>query len=379
MSFVDCDATASSSETVPYPTLQQMRQTAERLAGLVLETPVWRWQTGLIARTPQAPGEVWLKLELMQHTGSFKLRGALNCVAALDAAALRSGVVACSAGNHAIAVARAARAAGTHAKLTMPKHASPVRIAACRADGGEVMLTDTLAEAFRLAQQLAADEGRTLIHPYDGPLTAQGTGTVGLELMRQVPALDAVVVPIGGGGLAGGVAAAVKQLDPRCAVFGVEPFGADAMHRSFASGRTETLPRVDTIADSLSAPYTLPYSYGVCRRFIDEVVRVGDDEICVAMHHLYRDVKIAAEPAGAASTAALLGPLRERLAGKRVALIVSGSNLDAERFAQWVERGGGAVGRSEPGELRQDVGVRCAHLQPTSAASARRAASGSAR
>jgi threonine dehydratase len=277
---------------------------------------------------------VWLKLELWQRTGSFKLRGALNGIAALDADARRRGVVACSAGNHAIAVAQAAREAGTHAKVAMPRHASPVRIAACRADGAEVLLTDTLQDAFALAQRLVAEEGRTLIHPFEGPLVVQGTGTVGLEVMRQVPAPDAVVVPVGGGGLLAGIAAAVKQLAPACRVYGVEPVGADAMARSFASGRTEALETVDTIADSLSAPYTLPYTYGVCRRFADGIVRVDDDALRAAMRHLFDDLKLAVEPAAAASTAALLGPLRETLSGRRVVLVLSGTTIDAERYAR---------------------------------------------
>jgi threonine dehydratase len=325
--------TATDAFASDYPTLAQARQTAERLAGRYLETPVWRWRTGVVG-TLSPTTEVWLKLELFQRTGSFKLRGALNCVAALDAAALQRGIVACSAGNHAVSVAYAARAAGTHAKLAMPRHASRARIDACRLEGAEVLLADTIHDAFAFAQQLVTDEGRTMIHPFEGPLTAQGTATIGLELMRQVLRLDAVIVPIGGGGLAAGIAAAVKQSDPACRVYGVEPVGADAMARSFEAGHTAKLDRVDTIADSLGAPYTLPYSYGLCRRFVDEVVRVSDLQLREAMRHLFTSMKLVAEPAAAASTAALLGPLRERLDGKRVALIVSGSNIDSEAFCR---------------------------------------------
>jgi threonine dehydratase len=322
-----------------FPTLDQIRRTADRLAGQVLETPVWRWQTGIVQEALSPSTEVWLKLELFQRTGTFKLRGALNCIAALDRAALARGVVAASAGNHAMAVAYAARTAGSHAKLAMPRHASPSRIAACRADGAEVFLTDTVHEAFALAHRLVEEEGRTMIHPFEGPLTAQGTATVGLELMRQVPNLDAVIVPVGGGGLCAGIAAAVKQIDPRCEVFGIEPFGADAMYRSFRAGEPMKLERVDTIADSLGAPYSLPYSFGVCRRFVDDIVRVWDEEMCRGMHHLFRDMKLVAEPAAAAATAALLGPLRGRLDGKKVALIVCGTNIDAARFCELTARG----------------------------------------
>jgi threonine dehydratase len=194
-------------------------------------------------------------------------------------------------------------------------------------------------QAFARGSDIARDEGRSMLHPYEGPLTALGTATIGLELMEQVPGLDAVVVPIGGGGLCAGIAAAVKQINPTCAVYGVEPFGADAMFRSFRSGRTEQLERVDTVADSLCAPRTLPYSLAVCRHFVDDVVRVTDDEICGAMLDLFRDAKLVAEPAAAVATAALFGPLRARLTGKKVALIVCGSNIDVGGFAELLGRG----------------------------------------
>ncbi|MBC7954627.1 MAG: pyridoxal-phosphate dependent enzyme [Cytophagales bacterium] len=334
MSLLAPDAQAS----VVYPRLHEIERTAARLAGHILQTPVWRWQTGIVEQSLSPQTEVWLKLELFQRTGSFKLRGALNCLQALDEPARQRGVVAASAGNHAVAVAFAARAVGAHAKLAMPRHASPVRIEACRAEGAELLLTDTVHQAFALAQKLVADDGRSMVHPFDGPRTAEGTATIGLELMRQVRGLDAVVVPVGGGGLCGGIAAAVKQINPRCDVFGVEPFGADAMYRSFQAGHPVQLERVDTVADSLGAPYALDYSFGVCRRFVDAIVRVSDDELALAMHHLFCDMKLVAEPAAAAATAALLGPLRERLAGKRVALIVCGTNIDAARFSELLAR-----------------------------------------
>lgn len=326
-------------DTHAYPTLQQIRKTADRLTGKVLHTPVWRWQTGIIEQSLSSATEVWLKLELFQKTGTFKLRGALNCIEALDADARRRGVVAVSAGNHAIAAAYTAKIAGTSAKVVMPQTASPARVSACQELGAELIFEPTMHEAFARAKRIEQEEGRTMIHPFDGPLTAQGTATVGLELMQQVPQLDAVVVPMGGGGLCAGIASAVKQINPGCAVYGVEPFGADALFRSFLSGVPETLERVDTVADSLGAPYAMAYSFDVCQRFVDEVVRVSDDEICRAMFYLYRDAKLVAEPAAAVATAALLGPLRERLDGKRVGLIVCGSNIDSARFAELLARG----------------------------------------
>lgn len=205
-----------------YPSLAQIRDTADRLAGKILRTPVWHWQTGIIEDQFKGVGEVWLKLELFQKTGTFKLRGALNCIAALDEAARQRGVVAVSAGNHAMAVAYTARLTGCSAKVVMPQHASPARIAACREQGAQVLLMPDVHQAFARGREIERDEARTMLHPYDGPLTAQGTATVGLELMAQVPGLEAVVVPVGGGGLCAGIAAAVKQINPNCAVYGVE-------------------------------------------------------------------------------------------------------------------------------------------------------------
>jgi threonine dehydratase len=338
---VSSPSSPSAKAELPYPRLHEVERVALRLAGRILPTPVWRWQTGVIARSFNPLTEVWLKLELFQQTGSFKLRGALNALQSLGDEQRRRGVVAASAGNHAVAVACAARAVGSHAKLVMPRMASPVRLDACRGYGAELLLTDSLAEAFALADRIAADEGRSMVHPFDGPRTAEGTGTLGLELMRQVRGLDAVVVPVGGGGLAAGISAIVKQVNPRCRVFGVEPMGADAMYRSFQAGQPVRLDGVDTVADSLSAPYALAYSYGVCRRFVDEIVRVDDAALSAAMHHLFLDMKLAVEPAAAAATAALLGPLRERLDGQRVALIVCGSNIDAARYGDLLRRSAG--------------------------------------
>jgi threonine dehydratase len=185
MSLLAPDAVASAVPVVAaYPRLHDIEHTAQRLAGQILQTPVWHWQTGVVAKTLSPRTEVWLKLELFQRTGSFKLRGALNCVQRLDEAAKQRGVVAASAGNHAVSVAYAARVAGTHAKLAMPRQASPTRLAACREQGAQLVLTDTIHQAFALAQKLVADEGRSMVHPFDGPHTAEGTATIGLELMR---------------------------------------------------------------------------------------------------------------------------------------------------------------------------------------------------
>jgi threonine dehydratase len=319
---------------VAAPTPAAIREARARLGDLVVETPVWRWHSGTLAAELGADAEVVLKLELFQHGGSFKPRGALCVMLDLAPDALARGVTALSAGNHAIAVAYAARALGTTAKVVIPKTANPARVARCRALGAEVVLVDDIAAAFDHVRAIEAAEGRTFVHPFEGPRTALGTATVGLELVEQAPDLDAVIVPVGGGGLAAGIAAAVKQLRPGCLVFGVEPTGADSMHRSLLAGRPQSIDAVRTIADSLGAPHAAPYSFALCRHFLDDLVLVDDDGIRGAMALLFGEMKLAVEPAGAAATAALRGPLRERLRGRRVGVIVCGANIDAATFCR---------------------------------------------
>ena len=321
------------------PTIDEITANREILGSHVLTTPVWEWQTGAIEQHVGGDTHVTLKLELFQHAGSFKPRGALTNMLALDPDALRRGVTAISAGNHAVAVGYAARVLGTSAKVVVPRNANPARVARARAYGAEVVIVDDVHVGFNLVKDIERDEGRAFIHPFEGPRTVLGTATVGLELIRQAPGLDAVIVPVGGGGLLAGIAAAVKQLSPLTAVYGVEPEGADTMYRSFRSGATETLDKVRTIADSLGAPYSAPYSLAVCRRHTDEIVLIDDDAICRAMAVIFSELKLAVEPAGAAATAALFGPLRERLQGKRVGLIICGANIDSETFAGQIRRG----------------------------------------
>jgi threonine dehydratase len=313
--------------------LEAIADCRARLGDDVATTPVHRWRGPQIAGLVGQAAQVMVKLELLQVTGSFKPRGALNVVQSLSADELRRGVVAASGGNHAIAVAYAAKVVGASAKVVMPSTASPVRVARAQWYGAEVVLTPDIHTVFSKAEEIRLDEGRTFVHPFEGPLTAQGTATVALELHEQAGPLDVLVVPIGGGGLCGGMAAATKQLNPSCEVIGVEPEGADSMSRSFAAGEPVAIDAVRTIADSLGAPMALPYSFGLCRRFVDQVVLVSDDQLRFAMRLLFDEMKLAVEPAGAAATAAIVGPLRDRIAGRRVGIIACGANIDSAAFA----------------------------------------------
>jgi threonine dehydratase len=327
---------AAESQATPRMTLAEIRAARALLGERIRTTPV-QPLAGPAAEAVLPPGtRALLKLELFQHTGSFKARGALVNALSLSEAERSRGICAISAGNHAIAAAFAARAVGTTAKVVMKEGANPFRVAECRRYGGEIVFEPEFRAAFRRVEEIRSKEGRTLVHPFEGLRTALGTGTLGLEFIEQAPDLEAVIVPIGGGGLAAGLATAIRLAKPDCRIYGVEPYGADTMYRSFLAGSPQSIEKIDTIADSLGAPYALPISYALCRASIDEIVRVRDEEMIAAMRFLLEHARLAVEPAGAAATAAILGPLRERLAGRRVGLIVCGSNIAADAYAHLI-------------------------------------------
>ncbi len=317
---------------VDVPTLEEIRQARAALDDVITTTPVHDWRTDVAVELLGPDARLFLKLELFQVGGSFKARGATIAVRQLSDEQRERGVVTASGGNHAIAVAVAARAAATSARVYMGRQVNPFRLRRCRELGADAVIVDDIHKAFAAARAAADGEGLAYIHPFEGKPIALGTATVGLELMEQVARLDAVVVPVGGGGLCAGIATAVKHLNPGCAVYGVEPFGADTMYRSFAAGSPQTIDKVETIADSLGSPAALPYSFELCRRGVNEIVRVTDDQLRWGMKLLFEQMKLAAEPAAAAATVAVLGPLRERLHGKRVGIIVCGSNIDTDTF-----------------------------------------------
>jgi threonine dehydratase len=312
--------------------LQDIADTEVRLRPYVRRTPVIPWTSPTIEGLIGAESEIFLKLELFQVTGTFKARGAMTNALALSDEQRAAGLTAVSAGNHAVAVAFAAQAIGTSAKVVMIETANPFRVALCKYYGAEVVIAGDAAAAFARVEEIKEKEGRAFIHPFDGPLTTLGSATLGKEIAEQLPDLDALIVAIGGGGLPGGVARATKLINPRCQVLGVEPEGADNMRRSLDAGEPVKLERISTIADSLAPPYSLPYSFALCRDHLDDVVLVSDDEIRAAMKLLFAEAKLAVEPAAAAATAALCGPLRERLRGKRTGIIICGANIDLASF-----------------------------------------------
>lgn len=326
--------------TSEFPTIEAIRANRTRLEGLIVKTPIRLLVDDAVAEAVGSSTRVWLKEELFQRTGSFKPRGALTVMLDLDPDALARGVTGVSAGNHAISLAYSAKKLGTTAKVVMSKTANPYRVGMCRDLGAEVEIAQNIAEAFDRVREIEATEGRTFVHPYEGPKTVLGTASVGMEFIDQVReaggSLDAVIIAAGGGGLSAGVSCAVKQMSPETAVYVVEPEGADTMYRSFIENSPQSLDAVRTIADSLGAPFCTPYSFAVNRKFVDEVVLANDDQMRDGMRLLFRAAKLVVEPAGAAALAALMYPLRSRLEGKSVGIIVCGANIDAETFSRQI-------------------------------------------
>ena len=274
------------------------------------------------------------KLELFQFAKSFKTRGTLLAMLDLDQESKERGVVACSGGNFAIAVAYVSKKLRIDATVVMPKTASPIRQKTCRDFGANVVLADRIEDVFHEAQKIANHQGRTFLHPFEGKAMTLGAATMAYEFFHQSPGLEVVIAAIGGGGMASGVALAFKLLNPNIRVIGVEPRGANSMHLSFASGKTEKLKQVDTIADSLGSPLTEPYSFRLCHQYLDELVYVEESEMKETMKSLFYDYGLVVEPACAAGLASAHAALKQKLQHKKVGLFFCGSNIDLDRFRE---------------------------------------------
>lgn len=301
-----------------------------------------------------------LKLENLQMTGSFKERGAANLLLQLDAAERRRGVIAASAGNHGLAVAFHAARLGIPATIVMPVGAPLVKVTSARRYGAEVVLHGAnYDEAYELARTLREERGAVFVHPFDDARVVAGQGTLGLELLEQVSDLDAVIVPVGGGGLIAGVGLAVKARRPAVRLIGVQAAAVPAMQRSLRAGHRVRVPAGATIADGIAVRQCGEITFGVAAGVIDEMVTVDEEELASAVLHLLESEKTVVEGAGAAPLAALLNrPLG--LEGRRVALVLSGGNIDVTMLARIIERGMvkdgrlvrlGVVLRDQPGAL----------------------------
>ncbi len=318
---------ASSTNRTTMPTLVDIRTAAVRIARLVRRTPVLT-SHGL---DDLCGARVYFKCENFQRTGSFKIRGACNAILSLTDDEVRNGVVTHSSGNHASAVACAARFRGIHSAIVVPSNTPLTKREAAAGFGGEIHLCEpTVAARHAAVEAIRERTGATLVHPYDNELVIAGQGTAALELMQEIPDLDALAAPVSGGGLLSGTAITATRLRPGMQVYGAEPEQADDASRSFLSGKLEPLVTSDTIADGLRAP--------LCQRTLDillnhvaDVLTVSEAQIIEAMKLMWRYLKIVVEPSGAVPFAMILAH-RERFAGRHVGLIVSGGNLDLDKL-----------------------------------------------
>ena len=275
---------------------------------------------------------LFIKAENLQKTGSFKPRGVLNRLQTLSAEEKARGLITVSAGNHAQALAWGARQVGAKCTVVMPATASRSKVAAAEGYGAEVILYGAMAETFARMEELRQERNLTLVHPFDDELIIAGQGTVGAEIYEQVPEVTKVVVPIGGGGLIAGIALAIKELQPKVKVYGVEPVGASAMFQSRAAGKPVRLDKVDTIADGLSAPMATALTYAMAQKYVDDVVTLTDEQITDGLKQVLTYCKLLVEPAGAAGVAALLCGKIPIEPGDVVVAVASGGNVDLERL-----------------------------------------------
>jgi len=332
----------SSDHLVP---LGEFRAARERLAGRVSRTPLLSSSTA--ARWVQAASGVrlgddtlYLKAEHLQKTGSFKPRGMTNRIATLSPEARGSGAITLSAGNAGQAYAYAGRASGVAVTVVMPAGAVASKVAACRGYGARVILHgDQMGEAFAEMERVRDAEGLTFVHPFDDPMVIAGNGSVGSELLEDLPDVDVVVVGVGGGGLISGVAAAIREVRPSVRVYGVEPETSDAVSQAMASGEIVTIqPR--SIADGLGAPFAGAWTLAMIQRYVDGVVLLDDPTILAGLRFAIERMKQVVEPAGAAALAAVLAgriPIRD---GERVAVVISGGNVAVDRLGELLATAG---------------------------------------
>jgi threonine dehydratase len=311
---------------VPLVALPELRAARHVIGDRLVRTPL----VPSAALSAQTGARVSLKLELFQHTGSFKPRGVLNALESLAPEDRARGVVSISAGNHAQALAWAATAVGVASTIVMPATAVKAKVDATRAFGGEVIQTE--GDLLAIMQEVQKERNLTFVHPFDDPLVIAGAGTLGLEIVEDAPDVGLVIAGCGGGGLLSGVSAAIRAVRPKTRVVGVEPTGADAMRQSLAKGEPVRLPKLDTIADGLAAPFAGVHTLAHVKAFVDEMVLVEDSEILDAMRVLMKRMRILPEPAGAAATAALLDGTLMIQPGEHVVVVVSGGNADPERL-----------------------------------------------
>lgn len=318
-------------------TIAQIYSAKERLRDIARVTP--------LTPTKALGKNLYIKAENLQLTGAFKVRGAYNKLACLTPEEKARGVIACSAGNHAQGIALSASKLGIRSVVCMPAAAPISKIHATESYGAEVVLVPgTYDDAAAKAHALAQEQGYTFAHPFDDPMVIAGQGTIGIEILEQLPDVEQVVVPIGGGGLIAGVALTIKTLRPSCRVIGVQVAGAPSMYDSIREGRIITLPHVTTIADGIAVKRPGELTYAMCQKYVDDVVIVNDDQVAAAIVTLMEDQKTVAEGAGACAVAAVLSGLVDASEKKTVCL-VSGGNVDMTTLSRVINKGLVSFGR----------------------------------
>lgn len=318
-------------------TIAQIYSAKERLRDIARVTP--------LTPTKALGKNLYIKAENLQLTGAFKVRGAYNKLACLTPEEKARGVIACSAGNHAQGIALSASKLGIRSVVCMPAAAPISKIHATESYGAQVVLVPgTYDDAAAKALALAQEHGYTFAHPFDDPMVIAGQGTIGIEILEQLPDVEQVVVPIGGGGLIAGVALAIKTMRPTCRVVGVQVAGAPSMYDSIREGQIITLPHVTTIADGIAVKRPGELTYAMCQKYVDDVVIVNDDQVAAAIVTLMEDQKTVAEGAGACAVAAVLSGLVDASEKKTVCL-VSGGNVDMTTLSRVINKGLVSFGR----------------------------------
>ena len=326
-------------------TLDMIKDARRAMQGIVRNTP--------LDPAPHVGRNIYIKAENLQLTGSFKLRGAYNKIRALTSEEAARGVIACSAGNHAQGIAYSASMLGIRSTICMPAGAPLSKVESTKGYGAEVVLVPGVYDdAAREARRLAQEQGYTFAHPFDDPLVIAGQGTIGLEILEQLPQVEQVIVPIGGGGLISGIAVAIKTLKPSCRIIGVQAAKAASMYLSQIEGAPVELTSVATIADGIAVKKPGELTFALCQRYVDEIITVSEGEIACAILRLIEGQKTVAEGAGAAAVAAALFGKVDTL-GRPTVCVVSGGNVDVTTLSRIVTRGLTKSGRIM--ELRTEI------------------------
>ena len=307
--------------------LNTIKKTYKKLSSYTLKTPIIK---GWSLINDILDTDAIFKMEFLQHTGTFKARGAINNILNLTESQKISGITAVSAGNHAIAASYVANKFKLKNKIFIYNSANKFRIKRCEALNANLNFSNP-SNAFQQVAD-AQKEGYYFVHPFDGIYTIQGTASLGLEICNNTDKIDNILISVGGGGLISGIGSIVKQIYPQCNVIGIEPEGAKGMSDSLQNKKPINNVQIDTIADSLSAPLHMPYSFDICKEVIDKIVTVSDKDLINSMKFMFENFKMILEPACVAGVAALLGPLKNQLSNQRTVVLLCGSNIDVKTW-----------------------------------------------